>query len=69
LENKLENPLNVLHHNLQANLTGFKPIIKPTYSIPLKPTNIDANTRKLPVISQKVVPEEFTPAINTENNG
>ncbi len=67
LENKLENPLNVLHHNLQANLTGFKPILKPTYNIPLKPTNIDAYTRKLPVISQKVVPEEFTPAINTEN--
>lgn len=30
LENKLENPLNLLRHNPQANLTGFKPILNPS---------------------------------------
>lgn len=68
LENKLENPLNVLHHNQQANLTGFKPILKPAYNMPLKPTNIDVYTRKLSLIPKNVVTEEFKPAINTENN-
>jgi hypothetical protein len=68
LENKFENPLNVLHHNQQANLTGFKPISNPSYNIPLKPTNIDVYTRKLSLIPKNVVTEEFKPAINTENN-
>ena len=68
LENKLENPLNVLHHNQQANLTGFKPISKPAYGMPLKQTNIDLYKRKLSLIPKNVVTEEFKPAINTENN-
>jgi hypothetical protein len=68
LENKLENPLNVLQHNHQANLTGFKPISKPAYNSTLKPINIDAYTRKLPLIPKNVVTEEFKPTIKTENN-
>lgn len=67
LENKLENPLNVLYHNLQANLTGFKPISKPAYNIPLKPKNFDTYTRKLPLIPNNTVPEEFKADINEEN--
>ena len=67
LEDKLENPLNVLLHNLQANLTGFKLSLNPAYNIPLKPTNSDAYPRKLPVNPKNVIPEEFKPPINKEN--
>ena len=66
LENKLENPLNVLHHNLQANLTGFKPILRPTYNIPLKPTNTHINLRVLPESEKKIVPITLVSVKNTE---
>jgi hypothetical protein len=68
LENKLENPLNVLLHNLQANLTGFKPISNPAYNIPLKPTNTHINRRVLPESEKKIVPITLVSVKNTERN-
>lgn len=66
LENKLENPLNVLHHNHQANLTGFKPISKPAYNMPLKPTNTHINRRVLPEREKKIVTITLVSVKNTE---
>ena len=66
LENKLENPLNVLRHNPQANLTGFKPILNPSYNIPLKPTNTRINQRVLPESEKKIVPVTLVSVKNTE---